>query len=219
MRLLITILFLSAVAGCSKRNDITDSQIRYTTAINEHNSIVSKANNYLDKNLVGDLPLDIAHLIYAKELVHHAEKVLEHAKITGVKSEKLKALTSRLSQYDKDAQVLAIELLNASFKKTLEFKQTVNDMPLAPVGGASLHSKSMIDYLGEEYNNSLDKCCLTPLKDIEILLRGVNDETAWAIKKKIVNVENQLSHVLTNSEYQKDYAIQLMALNDALAVN
>ncbi len=219
MRLLITILFLSAVAGCSKRNDITDSQIRYTTAINEHNSIVSKANNYLDKNLVGDLRLDIAHLIYAKELVHHAEKVLEHAKITGVKSEKLKALTSRLSQYDKDAQVLAIELLNASFKKTLEFKQTVNDMPLAPVGGASLHSKSMVDYLGEEYNNSLDKCCLTPLKDIEILLRGVNDETAWAIKKKIVNVESQLSYVLTNSEYQKDYAIQLMALNDALAVN
>lgn len=217
MRLLLTLLFLSVIAGCSERNDITDSQIRYNTAINEHNSIVSKANNYLDKNLAGDLRLDIVHLIYAKELVHHAEKVLEHAKITGIKSEKLSALTTRLSKYDKDAQRLAIELLNASLKKTLEFKKTVNDMPLAPVGGASLHSKSMIDYLGEEYNNSLDKCCLKPLKNIEILLRGMRDDTAWAIRKKIVNVEIQLSHVLTNNEYQKDYAKQLMTLNEALA--
>lgn len=219
MRLLPTIFFLSVIAGCSERNDITDSQIRYNTAINEHNSIVSKANIYLDKNLAGDLRLDIVHLIYAKELVHHAEKVLEHAKITGVKSEKLRALTTRLSKYDKDAQLLAIELLNASLKKTLEFKKTVNDMPLAPVGGSSLHSKSMIDYLGEEYNNSLDKCCLKPLKNIEILLRGMRDENAWTIRKKIINLEIQLSQVLTNSEYQKDYAKQLMALNEALAAN
>ena len=90
-------------------------------------------------------------------------------------------------------------------------------MPLAPVGGASLHSKSMIDYLGEEYNNSLDKCCLKPLKNIEILLRGMRDDTAWAIRKKIVNVEIQLSHVLTNNEYQIYYAKQLMTLNEALA--
>ena len=219
MRLLLTLLFLSVIASCSERNDITDSQIRYNTAINEHNSIVSKANNYLDKNLAGDLRLDIVHLIYAKELVHHAEKVLEHAKITGIKSEKLRALTTRLSKYDKDAQLLAIELLNASLKKTLEFKKTVNDMPLAPVGGASLHSKSMIDYLGEEYNSSLDKCCLKPLKNIEILLRGMRDENAWTIRKKIINLEIQLSQVLTNSEYQKDYAKQLMALNEALAAN
>ena len=219
MRLLLTILLLSVIVGCSERNDITDSQIRYNTAINEHNSIVLKANNYLDKNLVGDLRFDIVHLIYVKELVHHAEQVFEQAKIIGVESEKFKALTTRLSTYDKDAQVLAITLLNASLEKTLEFKQTVNDMPLAPVGSGSLHSKSMIDYLGEEYNNSLDKCCLTPLKNIEILLRGMKDETAWAIRKKIVNIEIQLSHVLTNSEYQKDYAIQLKALNDALAAN
>ena len=147
------------------------------------------------------------------------KKYLSMRKSQVIKSEKLRALTTRLSKYDKDAQLLAIELLNASLKKTLEFKKTVNDMPLAPVGGASLHSKSMIDYLGEEYNNSLDKCCLKPLKNIEILLRGMRDETAWAIRKKIVNVEIQLSHVLTNNEYQKDYAKQLMTQNEALAVN
>ena len=66
---------------------------------------------------------------------------------------------------------------------------------------------------------NIAECCLTTLKDIDILLRGRNDDIAWAIRKKILNVEKHLSLILTDDEYQDVYSTQLATLVETLKVN
>lgn len=219
MRIYFVALLLLSIIGCTERDEVTDSQIRFTTAMNEHKRIVAKANSYLDKNLADNIERNITHLIYAKELAYHAEKVLKSAKIIGVHTVEMRALDKRLSNYDREALILAVDLLNTSLNKTIEFKQTVREMPMAPLSGVSLNSKSMIGFMGDEYNSELAECCLTTLKDIDILLRGRNDDIAWAIRKKILNVEKHLSLILTDDEYQDVYSTQLATLVETLKVN
>ena len=153
MRIYFVALLLLSIIACTERDEVTDSQIRFTTAMNEHKRIVAKANFYLDKNLADNIERNITHLIYAKELAYHAEKVLKSAKIIGVHTVEMRALDKRLSNYDREALILAVDLLNTSLNKTIEFKQTVREMPMAPLSGVSLNSKSMIGFMGDEYNS------------------------------------------------------------------
>jgi len=216
MRIVYLVIITLGLLGCNKQSQLTESQLRFNSTIKEQNTIVLEANAYLDKHLQGSISDDIGHLIYAKEQLYYANEVMKKAKISGIKTSELDALTTRLNKYDKEAKALAIELLHSALEQTLVFKRKVHEMPMVPLSGASLGSESMIAYMGQEYNMALNECCLLELKDIEIFLRGVNDELAWEIKKKILNVETQLSQVLSDSKFQQDYSTQLALLDKKL---
>lgn len=191
--------------GCTEKSSLTESQRRYNQALNEQNQIIVKAKDYLNSNISGNITDDITHLIYAKEQLTNAKQVLIQAKIVGVKSVEFRSLSERLSEYDQVAATEAVRLIELAIKKTIQFRRAVDDMPLVPLSGASLESDHMIKYMGQEYNDELSACCISTLKDIEVFLRGSDQDTYWSLRKHILNLEMSLSVFLEDDKYKVDY--------------
>ena len=210
--LLITALL---ALGCTEKPSLTESQRRYNQALNEQNQIIVKANDYLNSNISGNITDDITHLIYAKEQLTNAKQVLIQAKIVGVKSVEFMSLSERLSEYDQVAATEAVRLIELALDKTIQFRRAVDDMPLVPLSGASLESDHMIKYMGQEYNDELSACCISTLKDIEVFLRGSDQDTYWSLRKHILNLEMSLSRFLEDDKYKVDYesSIEELATN------
>lgn len=210
--LLITALL---ALGCTEKPSLTESQRRYNQALNEQNQIIVKANDYLNSNISGNITDDITHLIYAKEQLTNAKQVLIQAKIVGVKSVEFRSLSERLSEYDQVAATEAVRLIELALDKTIQFRRAVDDMPLVPLSGASLESDHMIKYMGQEYNDELSACCISTLKDIEVFLRGSDQDTYWSLRKHILNLEMSLSRFLEDDKYKVDYesSIEELATN------
>ena len=210
--LLITALL---ALGCTEKSSLTESQRRYNQALNEQNQIIVKAKDYLNSNISGNITDDITHLIYAKEQLTNAKQVLIQAKIVGVKSVEFRSLSERLSEYDQVAATEAVRLIELAIKKTIQFRRAVDDMPLVPLSGASLESDHMIKYMGQEYNDELSACCISTLKDIEVFLRGSDQDTYWSLRKHILNLEMSLSRFLEDDKYKVDYesSIEELATN------
>ena len=200
--LLITALL---ALGCTEKSSLTESQRRYNQALNEQNQIIVKAKDYLNSNISGNITDDITHLIYAKEQLTNAKQVLIQAKIVGVKSVEFRSLSERLSEYDQVAATEAVRLIELALDKTIQFRRAVDDMPLVPLSGASLESDHMIKYMGQEYNDELSACCISTLKDIEVFLRGSDQDTYWSLRKHILNLEMSLSRFLEDDKYKVDY--------------
>ena len=191
--------------GCTEKSSLTESQRRYNQALNEQNQIIVKAKDYLNSNISGNITDDITHLIYAKEQLTNAKQVLIQAKIVGVKSVEFRSLSERLSEYDQVAATEAVRLIELALDKTIQFRRAVDDMPLVPLSGASLESDHMIKYMGQEYNDELSACCISTLKDIEVFLRGSDQDTYWSLRKHILNLEMSLSRFLEDDKYKVDY--------------
>ncbi|MAW03844.1 MAG: hypothetical protein CL601_09085 [Alteromonas sp.] len=210
--LLITALL---ALGCTEKPSLTESQRRYNQALNEQNQIIVKAKDYLNSNISGNITDDITHLIYAKEQLTNAKQVLIQAKIVGVKSVEFMSLSERLSEYDQVAATEAVRLIELALDKTIQFRRAVDDMPLVPLSGASLESDHMIKYMGQEYNDELSACCISTLKDIEVFLRGSDQDTYWSLRKHILNLEMSLSRFLEDDKYKVDYesSIEELATN------
>lgn len=210
--LLITALL---ALGCTEKSSLTESQRRYNQALNEQNQIIVKAKDYLNSNISGNITDDITHLIYAKEQLTNAKQVLIQAKIVGVKSVEFRSLSERLSEYDQVAATEAVRLIELALDKTIQFRRAVDDMPLVPLSGASLESDHMIKYMGQEYNDELSACCISTLKDIEVFLRGSDQDTYWSLRKHILNLEMSLSRFLEDDKYKVDYesSIEELATN------
>lgn len=219
LRIVLLILSLVLTSACTKEKELTESQIRFDNALLEQSELVVKAENYLDNQLTGELTHDLSSLIYALELVYYAEQVFVDAKIIGVMPNNLTKLKVRLNAYEAPVKQRALTLLQLAYDETMSFQTRVHEMPLAPVSGASLGSNSMIRFLGEEYNKKLDKCCLVELKKLEILLRNFEDEVTLSIRKRIINVEKELSMVLSNEEYQINYQHSIEVIKDTLSVS
>lgn len=219
LRIVLLILSLVLTSACTKEKELTESQIRFDNALLEQSELVVKAENYLDNQLTGELTHDLSSLIYALELVYYAEQVFLDAKIIGVMPNNLTKLKVRLNAYEAPVKQRALTLLQLAYDETMSFQTRVHEMPLAPVSGASLGSNSMIRFLGEEYNKKLDKCCLVELKKLEILLRNFEDEVTLSIRKRIINVEKELSMVLSNEEYQINYQHSIEVIKDTLSVS
>jgi hypothetical protein len=219
LRIVLLILSLVLTSACTKEKELTESQIRFDNALLEQSELVVKAENYLDNQLTGELTHDLSSLIYALELVYYAEQVFVDAKIIGVMPNNLTKLKVRLNAYEAPVKQRALTLLQLAYDETMSFQTRVHEMPLAPVSGASLGSNSMIKFLGEEYNKKLDKCCLVELKKLEILLRNFEDEVTLSIRKRIINVEKELSMVLSNEEYQINYQHSIEVIKDTLSVS
>lgn len=208
--LLITALL---ALGCTEKSSLTESQLRYNQALNEQNQIIIKANDYLNSNISGNITADITHLIYAKEQLTNAKQVLIKAKIVGIKSPEVNLLSDRLSEYDLIAATEAMRLIELAIEKTIQFRRAVDDMPLVPLSGASLESDHMIKYMGQEYNGELNACCISTLKDIEVFLRGSDQDTYWSLRKHILNLEMSLSRFLEDVKFKVDYERSIKELS------
>ncbi|MEM7264521.1 MAG: hypothetical protein AAF370_01065 [Pseudomonadota bacterium] len=208
--LLITALL---ALGCTEKSSLTESQLRYNQALNEQNQIIIKANDYLNSNISGNITADITHLIYAKEQLTNAKQVLIKAKIVGIKSPEVNLLSDRLSEYDLVAATEAMRLIELAIEKTIQFRRAVDDMPLVPLSGASLESDHMIKYMGQEYNGELKACCISTLKDIEVFLRGSDQDTYWSLRKHILNLEMSLSRFLEDVKFKVDYERSIKELS------
>jgi len=217
LRIVLLMATIILTSACSKQNELTESQIRFNNALLEQGELVRKAEAYLDDQLTGVLANDLSSLIYAKELVHHAEQVFIDAKIVGVTPTNLTALKVRLNAYETPVKQQALALLQLAYDKTISFQERVHDMPLAPLGGASLGSNAMIKFLGAEYNKALAQCCVKELKNLEVMLRGSRDEVALTIRKRILNVERELSMVLSDEQYKTSYQKDIKAIENALS--
>lgn len=208
--LLITALL---ALGCTEKSSLTESQLRYNQALNDQNQIIIKANDYLNSNISGNITADITHLIYAKEQLTNAKQVLIKAKIVGIKSPEVNLLSDRLSEYDLVAATEAMRLIELAIEKTIQFRRAVDDMPLVPLSGASLESDHMIKYMGQEYNGELKACCISTLKDIEVFLRGSDQDTYWSLRKHILNLEMSLSRFLEDVKFKVDYERSIKELS------
>ncbi|WDT86167.1 hypothetical protein [Alteromonas sp. 009811495] len=211
--LLITALL---ALGCTEKSSLTESERRYNHAINEQNQIIIKANDYLNSNISGNITADITHLIYAKEQLSNAKQVLIKAKIVGIKSPEVNLLSDRLSEYDLVAATEAMRLIELAIEKTIQFRRAVDDMPLVPLSGASLESDHMIKYMGQEYNGELNACCISTLKDIEVFLRGSDQDTYWSLRKHILNLEMSLSRFLEDDKFKVDYERSIEELSTSI---
>jgi len=216
--LLVSALF---ALGCTEKPSLTESERRYNQALKEQNQIILKANDYLNSNISGNITDDITHLIYAKEQLTNAKQVLIKAKIVGIKSPEVNLLSDRLREYDLVAATEAMRLIELALEKTIQFRHAVDDMPLVPLSGASLESDHMIKYMGQEYNGELTACCISTLKDIEVFLRGSEQDAYWSLRKHILNLEMSLSRFLEDDKYKVDYersleelATNIESLND-----
>lgn len=205
MRLFLLALLTTIVFACSDTNELSESERRFNAAIARHAERIEEARILLDEKLTGQLLADINVLIYTKEKLHSAEAVFVDAKIVGITSPEAEALEARLKQFETEAAKLSIILLRTALEKTLNFQDSIHDMPLAPLSGASLKSNSMIEYMGKKLNSSLDDCCLTDLKNIEVFMRGSKGASYYSIRKLILNVENDLTRVLSDVEFLSQY--------------
>ena len=183
-----------------------------------HAERIEETRALLDEKLTGQFLSDINTLIYAKEKLDSAASVFIEAKIVGITSSDVQALELRLKQFEKQAAKSSILLLRNALEKTLNFQNSVHDMPLAPVSGASVKSNSMIEYMGKKFNTSLDDCCLKDLKNIEVFMRGAEGELFYALRKRILNVENNLTRVLSDDDYRRDYKKRLTQLENKINV-
>jgi len=211
---ILFVLLTTLIVGCSDTNELSESERRYNTAVALHAERIEETRALLDEKLTGEFLTDINTLIYAKEKLDSAKSVFIDAKIVGITSPDAQALELRLKQFEKQAAKSSLSLLHSALEKTLNFQNSVHDMPLAPVSGASLESTSMIEYMGKKFNTSLDECCLKDLKNIEVFMRGANGELFYAIRKRILNVENDLTRVLSDDDYRSDYKKRLTLLEN-----
>ncbi|WP_334028394.1 hypothetical protein [Alteromonas sp. P256] len=211
---ILFVLLTTLIAACSDNNELSESERRYNAAMALHAERIAETRALLDEKLTGQFLSDINTLIYAKEKLDSAASVFIEAKIVGITSSDAQALELRLKQFEKQAAKSSILLLRSAFDKTLKFQNSVHDMPLAPVSGASVKSNSMIEYMGKKFNTSLDDCCLKDLKNIEVFMRGAEGELFYALRKRILNVENDLTRVLSDDDYRSNYKKRLTELEN-----
>ncbi|APE05637.1 hypothetical protein BM528_07470 [Alteromonas sp. RW2A1] len=217
MRLLFIALLASALLACSDPKELSESERRFNRATAQHSEQVQEARILLNEKLTGDFLSDINALIYAKEKLNGAESVFVKAKIVGMSSPEAEKLKAQLRKYELEAAKTSVSLLRTAFRTTIDFQKSVHDMPLAPVSGASLGSSFMIDYMGKQFNSSLESCCLSHLKNIEIFMRGAKGDIFYTLRKRIINVESDLTRVLSDDEYQRKYKQTLLDIEKELS--
>lgn len=210
------ILLSIITGGCSDTKELSESERRFNTAMARHAERIEETRVLLDEKLTGQFLSDINTLIYAKEKLDSAKSVFIDAKIVGITSPEAQALELRLRQFEKQAARSSISLLRSAFEETLSFQDSVHDMPLAPVSGASVDSNSMIEYMGKKFNTSLEECCLKDLKNIEVFMRGAEGKLVYALRKRILNVESDLTRVLSDDDFRRDYKKRLTQLENEI---